>query len=420
VAAFAIGVVVLLAFSASLGATEFGQLSILLSLAKIVFLLCEPRIHEYLIPRLVTALTRRRDGMWVWTRIGVNVELTANLLASLVCLAIYAFFPSVLAAQSGGSDLFPAAMLFVLTSTLLKFSAIAIFRSIGEVRTSALMAVAGGVAKLLVLGIALFVLGAKTATVLYMLSAVGLVIALLQVQLAFSALRQRIGTPRPRQGFGLRLVNVVRLIRQIFSNYAVGLVDIAHRELDMQILAGLTDAARAGSYRVAKNLAMVLMELLNPIVFMLLPEFSSRVAQKNWGEVKRFAGKATRLLGGLALFATVPMYSAVPLLVEAFLPAQIPSIPVFKILLVGVLFSAPLLWGQSLMVATSNSHRFVWASAAGSLIAMAFAFVLVPTFGANGSAFAYGVGLLLTSVLGSGWAIAMVIQSGRKAKHVDA
>ena len=170
---------VLLAFSARLDAAEFGQLTISLSIAKIIFMLCEPRIHEYLIPRLVRAAPRTRRGVWVWTRIGMAVELGGNLGALLVCTLVYLFLPAILRAQAGDVRLFPFAVLFVLTSTLLKFSSIAVFRALGDVKTSALLALGAGAVKLAVLGGTLFGSGRDAEVALCLLSVVGLAAALL-------------------------------------------------------------------------------------------------------------------------------------------------------------------------------------------------------------------------------------------------
>ncbi len=399
---------VMLAFSAKLDAVEFGQLTVLLSFAKIVSLFFEPRIHEYMIPRLVRAVPRTQLGIWVYVRIGLAIELGGNLSALFVCMLLYLFAPAILDAQAGDSQLFPFAVLFVITSTFLKFSSIAIFRALGEVKRSALIATIVGLIKLVVLGVALFVLDCRAVTALLLLSAIGLSAAVLQVINALAILGNHCGERPMRWSKQLRVKNVHRTARQVFGNYAMGLLEIAHRELDMQLLAGLTNATEAGRYRIAKNLAMIMMELLNPIVLMLLPEFSSRVASRRWSEVRQFAKKAARLLSGVAVATGILMYFTIPLVVQRFLPMQVESITVFKIMLIGLIASTPLIWAQSLLVAANCSDRYVVASAIGAATMLSLGLLIVPPLGMNGAALAYCISLFVTSVLAVWWALGFI------------
>ena len=407
---------VVLAFSARLEPAAFGQLTVVLSIAKIVFLLCEPRIHEYLIPRLVKAGSRSGRAVWTWVRIGIGVELVANLGAAVACVMVYLFAPSLIERLAGDTRLFPFAVAFVLTSTLLKFSSIAVFRAIGKVKISALLAMAGGVLKLGVLGLALFVFKRDAATTLGALAVVSLIAALLQAGVAWGQLKRLHGGAPRFATRTLRTANRLRTARQIVSNYSMGLVEIAYRELDVQLLAALSTATEAGRYKVAKNLAMVLMEFLAPVVMMLLPEFSARAATRNWEQVLAFARKATKILVALAAIAALPMIFAVPWLVRTFMPAQVEALATFRILILGFVVCAPLLWSQSLLVAMSYSHRYVIASASGAVISLVLAAALIPTFGSEGSAFAYGVGLFTVSALASWFAIALVREEGSRTR----
>lgn len=400
---------VLLAFSAKLSATEFGQLTVLLSFAKIVSLLCEPRIHEYLIPRLVKVASRTRQGVWVYVRIGLTVELGGNLLALFACTMLYLLAPEMLNAQAGDSALFPFTVLFVTTSTLLKYSSISIFRAFGLVKKSALIAMTTGVVKLVVLGVALFWMDCGSMTALLLLSAIGLGTASLQTTIAFSILRSRCGEQPVKWGNRLRLANVSRSVRQVFANYAMGLLEIANRELDIQLLAGLSNATEAGRYRIAKNLAMIIMELLNPIVLMLLPEFSSRVASRKWNDVRQFAKYAARLLSVIAVGSGLLMYFIVPFMVARFLPSQFESIPVFEIMLIGLIASTPLIWAQSLLVAAGRSYQYLVASAVGATAMLSAGILLVPLLGAAGAALGYCISLFITSALAA-WAAVVIVR----------
>lgn len=399
---------VLLALSAKLSAEEFGQFTVMLSFAKIISLLCEPRIHEYLIPRIVRAAPRTRRGVWVYARIGLTIELVGNLLALLCSALVFLIVPELLNAQASNIVLFPFAVFFVLSSTLLKFSAIAIFRSLGEVKKSAIIAMVIGTVKLGVLFVALFLLGCNVITVLILLSAIGLCAALMQVSIALIALRSQCGERPTRCANTLRIGNVRRSARQVFANYSMGLLEIAHRELDIQMLAGLINATEAGKYRIAKNLAMILLELLNPIVLMLLPEFSSRVAKRDWSRVHQFAWKASRLLSVIAVVAACIMYLFIPFMVVRLLPTQVESLPLFEIILIGFVATAPLLWAQSLLVSVGRSDRYLLASAVGTVVSLSTALILVPTMGAIGSAISYAGGLLVIGAIAVIFAFAKI------------
>ena len=242
---------------------------------------------------------------------------------------------------------------------------------------------------------------------LIVLSAVSLAAALVQAGLAKWELKTRFGRAPKRRARTLRGGNVRAASRQILGNYSMGLLEIAYREMDVQLLAAMADATEAGRYKIAKNLAMILMELLGPVVMMSLPEFSARVATQRWNQVISFARRAAKLLATLAVATALPMFFLVPVLVKQFLPAQSESLPTFVILLGSFVLCAPLLWSQSLLVAMSSAHRYVVASAIGAVTSFVMAFALIPSLGARGSAIAFGTGLLTVSSIASFFALAI-------------
>ncbi len=388
---------IVLVLAATLAPAEFGRYAVALSLTKLVFLLFEGRLHEFLTPKLSRYLGRSNRGVWMWTRWTTRAELLLNLAGVVACGVVSMIAPAL--SSEFDTLLLLAASAYNGANTFLKYSSLAVLRCLGEVRQAAGVAVVLGVCKLTGLGLVLHI-GWSVPLLLFVLSAVSLAASAFQARMAISRLRRQAGgAPPPVRCRPLRRANLLAQRDLVASNYAVGLVELVHRELDMQIVAWLAGPEIAGRYRIAKTLAMTMLEALNPVVIVLLPALSRQLAYETRDVVASFLKRISRALGGIALV----MATAVPLSALAYFhwmaPQQAQALAPMMILVAILTILSPLMWCQAFLVAAGRPQAYLKSSAAGAVLAFATMCALVPLAGANGAVVAYGLGLAVTTIL---------------------
>lgn len=405
---------VLLAFAAHRNPQEFGALALALSASKLVFLVCEPRIHEFLTPKLARYLGRSHRGTWTWVSLARRIELTLNVFALGLCVLLAAVVPIV--SDSVASLLVAVCALYACTNTLLKFSSLAIFRCLGEVRIAALHSIVSSVLKLIVLVLCLRAEASAEWLVLLLAVPTGLVAAW-NAHVATRLLAARAGTAGTWKRRRLRASNRVRQLHLIFSNYATGLIDIGHRELDMQLAGWFAGAAEAGRYRLAKTLAMCVLEALNPVVLVLLPELARRLSLPDRPAIGAFLRRISVALALISLAACLLVLGAAAIYLHQFAQAYADTWPSLAVLLAGFVLIAPTLWAQAYLVAVGKPEVYLRASLVGAIVAVGLACTWVGPWGAPGSALAHCTGLAVSNLLAMAAATSHLRRTGNEKRE---
>jgi O-antigen/teichoic acid export membrane protein len=401
---------IVLVLAAALESTAFGRFVVALSLCKLVFLLFEGRLHEFLTPKLSRYLGRSRSGAWMWTRWSMQAELVLNLAGFAACCLAATTAPAL--SSQFDTPLLLAAAAYNGSNTFLKFSSLAVLRCLGEVRVAAIVSLTVGALKLSALAYALQS-GWSLPLLLTALSAMALAASMIQAGVAVSRLSRQAGkAPRPACR-PLRHGNLRAQRALLASNYATGLVELMHRELDVQIAAWLSGPEVAGRYRLAKTLAMTMLEALNPVVLVLLPDLSRRLAIDTFGAVAAFLRKISRALTAIALAMAAAVILSTMAYFRWFAPQQAQAWVPTMILVAILTAISPWMWCQAFLVAAGRPQGYLKSSAIGAALACASAFVLVPVAGAAGSVMAYGLGLVATTLLARSAARA-VLEAGTR------
>jgi O-antigen/teichoic acid export membrane protein len=389
---------VLLVLAARLSAPVFGLLAVLLGVAKIAYLLAEIRIHEFLAPKLARYATRHPGAAANWTRLAVRLELGCNGVGILLCVAA-AFLGQALG-MLDAPWLLVACGAYLGANTFLKFSSLAILRCVGRIDVAAWHAIAGALMKLGTLAGALY-LAVEPAVLMLCMTVPSLVIAVSLVFGAHRALRALLGQPRVSATASTRLRshNLRRQLALLGANYATGFAEIGHRELDVQILAAVAGTTAAGGYRLAKTLAMVMLEALSPVVLMLLPEFSRRLACQDRTGLAGFVRRISAILGALGLVSAMAVLAASSLYLSWFAPSQQEAWKVVAVLVTGLAVMAPAMWAQSFLVASGRPQAYFRASLAGAVTAAMTTWLATGPWGAGGAAIGHISGLWVANGL---------------------
>jgi O-antigen/teichoic acid export membrane protein len=389
---------IVLVLAAWLAPREFGAFVVAASSCKIVFLMLEPRMHEFLTPRLARYLGRSNLGTWAWVRWATAAEGLCNAVALAACILALPNLPYL--QEQVGFALLASAAAYTAGNTFLKFSTISILRCLSQVRVAAMFSVVGSAAKLALLGASLWA-ATSLPRILLGLSLVAAVLAAVQALFAYASLKAASGpaafrTPRP-----LRAQHLRDMHRTLGSNYGTGLVEMVHREFDVQICAALAGPVEAGRYRLAKTLASVTLEALSPVVLVLLPEFSRQVAAGAWQELRVLVRRLSWAMAAAGLLAASLVLAATYLYLKFVVPEQVAAWWPALCLVLSFAGVAPGLWAQAYLVAVGRAQIYFTSSGLGAALAIGVAFVLAGRFGATGSAIAFGMGLAVTTGLAS-------------------
>lgn len=387
---------IILIFAAVMVPTQFGAVAVALSMTKLALLVFEPRVHEFLTPKLSRYLGRSDRAAWMLTRWAVRLELSLNATAFVVCVGLAVAAPHV--SSQFDTTLVLSAAAYNVANTLMKFSGLAVLRCLGEVRIAAGLAVGSGMFKLSLVGLAVAMQWSVPA-LLGVLSVVACLGSVAQVVGALRRLGQRTGEIILRPRRALRPDNWRKQRGLLLSNYATGVVELMHRELDVQIAAWLAGPEQAGRYRLAKTLAMTMMEALNPIVLVLLPDLARRIAFDAPETVLAFVRRISKVMAGIGGVAAVAVLLATQVYLRVFAPQQHSAWWPVLLLVCVLAVLAPWMWCQALLVAAGKPGAYMRGSALGAALAILLACWLAPRYGALGSSAAFAIGLCLTTAL---------------------
>jgi len=206
--------------------------------------------------------------------------------------------------------------------------------------------------------------------------------------------------------------------RLLLTNYAAALVEIGHRELDVQLAAWLAGGIVAGSYRLAKTLAMFVLESLNPIVLVLLPEMSRRLAAPVKASMSHFLRRIMLAFAAVGWAAGILVIVLAYAYLRWFATKQEGAMAPVAVLVAGFVLVAPALWAQAYLVAAGRAFVYLKLSVLGVALSVACAMVMVAPLGAIGSAIAHIVGLAVTSIGSAVFAWRFLREEGRLGSTV--
>ena len=178
-------------------------------------------------------------------------------------------------------------------------------------------------------------------------------------------------------------------------------------QLTMIVSRAAGGAAAAGHFAAALNLATPVSLLSVSLTLVIFPELSGALSRGDHARVSTLVDRAFRALLCLAVpVLTVVWFAAEPA-VRVLLGGDFSAAsPVLMILIATVLAST--IASPCVTALTSGSQRGVWMSAllsAGGLtVGVASWIVLIPAVGANGVAWGFMLGSLVSAVGQTGWA----------------
>lgn len=166
---------------------------------------------------------------------------------------------------------------------------------------------------------------------------------------------------------------------------------------DILLLGALSGTQQVGVYAVAKKLANSVLVLTDPMFISIYPQLASLTSKRRYDEVRRMLAKISALL-----FVPITIFLGFALLLNRPIINFIYGIeytnagPPFAIIIVAVCVQAFFFWLTPLLLSTSRVVFKLVIDVISLLIGAALAIILIPLYGAVGSAVALLVLVLVS------------------------
>lgn len=177
---------------------------------------------------------------------------------------------------------------------------------------------------------------------------------------------------------------------------AANLLIVFYQRQDIIFLGFLAEPTTLGHYAAAATIAASLYLLYEAAVTVLLPN-ASRLSSP--AQYRDFVRKSFLMSGGLCLAVTPILIWSEPLIVTIYTEDFLPSVPIFRLLFIGLIFTI-LLETQSVILYAIQKPQ--WITAVNFLVIIIYAtgnMMLIPTHGAIGAAAMSVVSRLISGLM---------------------
>lgn len=155
--------------------------------------------------------------------------------------------------------------------------------------------------------------------------------------------------------------------RLIFGSQAISAMDCVVKELDVLICGVFLSSAQIGIYKMAKNFAGIVWRLADPVYILVLPRLAALYAAGN-SERLNILTKTLAIglfVTGLILYGV--SVGAMALIGSLMLgPEYLPTIELFPIASLWIVFTLPLIWTHSMSLAAGRPDIQMWGGAIGN------------------------------------------------------
>jgi O-antigen/teichoic acid export membrane protein len=373
-----------------LGTEGFGIFSIVMGFVYVANLLFEPRIQDVAAKQFWDF--NRDDSSGRHNSHFVDlfaVEAVGKLLPCIALTLLASLLASVGNLPPGASVLIVIAAVGVYLSKLGNGLSVGLLRVLGRSDLYAYCAT-GELSLRLLLTLALVVFSDLTVLGCVVVLCISGIVSNF-IQLALTAKHfEGIGAALQDWTLAVALKRLRENRRLLLSNMGLSASDLMNKDLDITLLSPLLAYDQIGIYKMAKNITLLTWRAVDPVYLALMPEMSRLVAIGNFAGVKRLLVKTSICLLVGAAGLSLVSYLLLVFFGDSVLGAGFSSIPeLIPLMLIGIVFSAPLVWGHPLAVALNRADAALAGSFFGSVIGLIAFLVFPPIYGLYGAAGAW-------------------------------
>lgn len=379
-----------------LGPADYGLMALALSLAAIVFGALDFRLHEAVI-RYLSEFEQQQDAprMHAFARASVVADLVVKVSALAALIALAPWIGRTFVGAPRAAPVLVAAGTAVFFQSCLVSTSTGLLRVLDRFKINALVRIAGMAVQI---GAALIALeaGFGPAGILAALAATNLLVAAALAALAFRSLH--VQAPLAGRSAPLRLLRgrTREIARFAASIYGLSVAALPVRDLDVVVLGWYAGLADVGAYRIAKNVLAGAWALSDPVFFALYPVVARFWMKRQFVRLGRFLSLLALMLSGagVALFAAI-FFLVPPLIAWVTVDGYEAVGPILRWMSWAVLGWMPLLWVHAVVSAAGRPSFSLFGAVAANAIAAAGYFLIVPAFGARGTAFCHALGVVI-------------------------
>lgn len=390
-----------LAVARGLGAERFGEMSVALAFATVVFSVVELRLNEPVVKYLVEYHEAEdAAGAKELLRVCFTVDVVSGVIAFLLTIAV----------GMAGAVLFPGrlphgAVMALAAGYMLAWNtatntAQGVMRALDDVKRLSLVSAAQSFLKLAVTIAALLFANASVLGVLVISIVVAGLANVLTVIFALQRVARSFGggppvkvVPPPRE----RRAEMLAFAR---NTYLVSVTQLPLRDLDVAILGALVPNSAVAMYRMAKNFWIAVNLVFDPVYYAVYPEMARLWARGDRAELVGFLRKSVKMLASVTAAVAALAAVGVPVVLRiVFGERYDAAVPIFYVLLPGLFLWAPFVWVPGLLLAAGRSDLSLRAAFWGGVAVLGLCASLIPTLGTYGAAIAVGPGASVVTML---------------------
>jgi hypothetical protein len=208
--------------------------------------------------------------------------------------------------------------------------------------------------------------------------------------------------------------------RLLLSNIGLSAADLMNKDLDITLLSPVMPAGTIGVYKMAKNIALLTWRAVDPFYLALMPELNRRVQLGDFAGTRSLVRRSIVGLGALAVTLSSVVFVVVWFFGARIFGPEFAGIPgLLAWMLIGVVGSAPLVWGHPLAVALNRGDTAFIGSLLGSAIGLVAFLALVALLGIKGAAISWSMSFLPAFLFTSIVARRLLGQRARESREAS-
>lgn len=383
----------LLLMARALGAKDFGVFSIVMSLVYVANALMEPRMQDVAAKQFWSLHDPDLDssGQAPAFLDLLLLEVVAKMAPCLVLAAAAPFLAPASHLPAGGALLILCAAVGIYFSKLGYGLSVGLLRVIGRSDLFVICTTAEILVRLVLIAALVLFTRLTVLDAILIQSLTGLVSISLQWWWVRRELSAVATLPThwslPEAGERLR-VN----LRLLLSNWALSMSDLMSKDLDITLMSFMTSATNIGIYKMAKNIALLTWRAVDPFTLSLMPEINRMVSVRAYPALRRLQDRSA--FGLLAMTALMAIGTSVGVWIfgtHVLGPAYAGVPRLMPLVMAGLVFGAPLVWGHPLAVALNRADLAVAGSVAGTIVGVSTLLLLTPVWGIYGAGLAWSL-----------------------------
>jgi O-antigen/teichoic acid export membrane protein len=394
-----------------LGATEFGVFSVVVGMVTVANALFEPRMQDVAAKHFWNLHAEAEHDHGSYLVDFVLFEIVGKLLPCIALIALSPILARISHLPPDGVTLIIVAATGVYLSKLGNGLSIGLLRVMGRSDLYAFCTIGEFAIRIVVTLVLVFFFKLTVISCIILMVCAGIVsncllwiFTIRELKLPIRFRLWKIDKARGRLSENRKL---------LLANIGLSATDLMSKDLDVTLIAPFLPADHVGIYKMAKNIAWLAWRAVDPFTLSLMPEVNRLFSLRAYPQLNSLLLKSSAFLLLMVLCLTSGAYWALVLFGQAILGPDFSNVAGLVVcIMVGVVVSAPLVWGHALSVALDRPGIALAGSTLGAIVGFITIPLLTFRIGVYGAAVGSTLSLSLNMIF-----IAVVSYNGLRARE---